>query len=233
MKVFAHRGISALHPENSQTALSHCNNAKMHGVEVDIFQVESEFYIVHDRWLTRTFNIDKKITELSTKEASKLLGRDGKPIPTLTWLIKEFAGKNLELNLELKQVRDIDLFIEQLFQLCIESNFPIELIIISSFNHQYLKAISEQQPEVKIGLLMANYPIDIGSTFHHFPIYSVHLDMDCISSELIQSIKQLGFPVYVFTVDQHSEIEWLHNNKVDGIFANNPENAYEIINKLI
>lgn len=233
MKVFAHRGISALYQENSQTAITACKGEAFFGVEVDLFQAEHDFYLMHDAWLSRVFGINKKVTEIADDELTGLICQDGNPIPNLEWLIAELADESLMLNIELKEIKDIDLFIERLSKYIDKYQFNPSNILISSFNHPYLQYISRQRPLWQLGLLLAHHPLDIKPYLTLMPLYSLHLCIEAISTELIQAAQQTGIQVYVYTVDQVIDIEFLYQSKVDGIFANHPAQAHKIINKLI
>jgi glycerophosphoryl diester phosphodiesterase len=57
--------------------------------------------------------------------------------------------------------------------------------------------------------------------------------MDAINARVIAEFKEKKLQVYVYTVDQAEDILWLAENKVDGIFANHPEQAYKIVNSLM
>ena len=233
MKIFAHRGISALYPENSQSAISACTNEFMHGVEIDLFQAEEDFFVVHDPWLSRLFGINKKITSASARSLKELVCQDNRPIPTLEWLLAHLADKNLTLNIELKTVLDIKHFIKKMNELIAKYQFPAHLLLISSFNHQYLATIHQQQPNWKLGMLIAHLPLSIEQYVNQLPLFSIHLCIDAISADLIKEIKQHKLQDYVYTVDQQEDIKWLAANKVDGIFANHPEQAHKIVNNLM
>ena len=232
MLIFAHRGESALHPENTQTAISHCNDEGMHGLEIDLFETPNDFVIFHDRWLTRLLNIDKHVTSLSEYDLDVIKGNDGLSIPNLEWLIRYCAPFKFILNIELKGLKSVTKFESELSRLCKKYDFDMNRIIVSSFNHQYLKQLSTLLPSLKLGLLLAINPIDINSLLNDFPIYSVHLDMDCIEPSIINRIHQENKKVFVFTIDHADEIEWLLNNGVDGIFANHPRQAFNIVQQL-
>ncbi|NVK26335.1 MAG: hypothetical protein HWE10_15505 [Gammaproteobacteria bacterium] len=229
MKVFAHRGISALFPENSQSAISACNDQPFAGIEVDVFQVEQEFFIVHDRWLTRLFGINKHIDQMTADEMRNLNCKDGLPIPTLDWLFQQLSGSQFDINLELKKIADIQLLLTTLDELCETHRVSQQQILLSSFNHTYLNNIAELQSNYKLGMLLSAHPVNISNLLNDFPLYSVHVDIDCISADLINSIKQHQLKVFVFTVDHESELLWLKQHDVDAVFSNNPLQAYNFI----
>ena len=229
MKVFAHRGESALYPENSRAAIAACDPSKMAGIELDLYQIEQEFVVFHDRWLTRILGIQKRTADLTQDELQRLIGRDDQPLPTLRWVLETHKDNSLELNLELKEISDIPYFSKTLYALCVEIGFDLGRILVSAFNHQYLQIMSQLAPGVRLGMLLASHPIDAKQSLLPFPLYSVHLDMSCISAALIQAYKALGLQVFVFTVDHELEIDWLIDAGADGIFANSPSDAFKII----
>ena len=229
MLVFAHRGESALHPENSKTAIAHCNDSQLDGLEVDIFETQSDFIIFHDRWLTRLLSIDKHVSQLSTYDLNSICGNDGNTIPNLEWLIQYCAPFNFTLNLEIKGLNDVSLFAKTLVSLCEQYGMDMRRLILSSFNHHYLAQLYQHLPDLRLGLLLTANPMNISSFLNDFPIYSVHLDMDCIDESIIKDIHKTNSKVFVFTVDHADEINWLFQQGVDGIFANNPRQAFNII----
>ncbi|MDC2889483.1 glycerophosphodiester phosphodiesterase [Psychrosphaera algicola] len=223
MKVFAHRGESAIYPENSQTAIQQCSRDGMDGIEIDLYQtVDDQFVVFHDRWMTRILGLNKRTVDLTASDLAQLNGKDDKPLPTLAWTLAALANSGLILNIELKNIHNIELFYRQLLEGCEQSQFDLNLIIISSFNHQYLADFAKLSSFIKLGLLLGTHPAGDDLLLPDFPIYSVHLDMDNISEALIRRYQQLGVHIYVFTVDQEEEIDWLYEMNVDGIFANNP-----------
>lgn len=233
MKVFAHRGFSALYPENSQTAIRASLDTKCTGIEVDIFQVEDEFFLVHDAWLSRLFGINKKLDQSSAKELYTLHCPDGLPIPTLSWLIETLAKTDKTVNIELKTITNIELFVAQLSDLMATFAMDRSQLLISSFNHPYLAQIQALKPSWKIGMLLAHHPLTVEPYISELTLHSMHFCIDAISAELVAQAKSYGLEVLVYTVDQQIDIEYLFHSQVDGIFANHPKQAHKIIKKLI
>ena len=230
MKIFAHRGISAIFPENSRSAINACVGQPFAGLEVDVFQVENEFFILHDHWLVRLFGIVKHINDLTTQEVRQLTCKDGQPVPTLDWLIQRLSNNELELNLELKKINNLDFFMAHLLRLCDKYAVNPNRLLISSFNHPYLLDIANKQPELRLGMLISAHPINITCLLNDFPLYSVHVDISCVTAELILQIHQNNLKAFVFTVDHQMDINWLKACNVDAIFANDPNQAYKFVN---
>ena len=232
MWVFAHRGESAIYPENSRDAILHCDNQEMHGIEIDLQQAGNQFIVFHDRWMMRVLGLQKRAVDLTEEDLSSILGRDGQPLPTLTWLLATAKAQDLWLNIELKNIQDVELFYQQLTNTAETLKFDLERLVISAFNHQYLMKLAALNSKLKLGLLCAHLPSDYHQFLPRFKLFSVHLDMNCIAADFVHYLQQRDLKVFVFNVDQASEIEWLFNQQVDGIFANDPRQAYKIINNL-
>lgn len=230
MKVFAHRGISALFPENSIAAFDHCLNLPVYGVEFDIREVDGQFVVFHDANLKRIFGVVQQLDELTKSELEKLLGQDGNPIPFLHHVLSIFQHSQHVINVELKSVGNAQAFLAELYRCCQQFKIPLSRFIISSFDHDLLARLNANDSELKLSPLM--YQITEPVEFA-FPIHSINLDLEFLTPDSIAIAQQYAVPIYVFTVDNEQDISWLLEHKVDGIFANHPSQATKIINKLI
>ena len=63
MKVFAHRGASGLHPENTRSAIIAALEIGVDGIEVDLQSTLDDFAVIHDTWLDRTTNGRGKVNK--------------------------------------------------------------------------------------------------------------------------------------------------------------------------
>lgn len=232
MLVFAHRGVSALHPENSQTALLACKETNIAGVEFDVFQSGDEFIVTHDRRLDRLFKLDRLAASLTIDEIAHLKCSDGNALPTLDWVFRSFRDSALVINIELKQVDDLQQLTHYIRESSRRHDFPLEQLLISSFHHTYLLQLSRSLPEVKLGLLLAAHPLNLSACVGQINVDSVHIDLNCANSLLIREVKSLGYKVFVYTVDHQDDIVWLYSERVDGIFANDPIQAHKIVTKM-
>ena len=232
MLVFAHRGESAHHPENSRTAIQACADIEIDGIELDIYQVGQQFVVFHDRWLTRELGMQKRILQLTEDELTNLIGRDGLPLPTLEWVMSTLANSTLTLNLELKFIAKMKDFTLELKRLCNRYAVSFDRLLVSSFNHKDLQDFHSHLPDVKLGLLIAHHPIALTQVLPGFPLFSIHLDMSCLSASLIAECRALGLEVYIFTVDHEDELSWLYEHNASGVFANDPRHAQQFIASL-
>ncbi|PKI14035.1 glycerophosphodiester phosphodiesterase [Colwellia sp. 12G3] len=231
MLIFAHRGVSAVEPENTLLAIQSAIDIKVDGIEIDIFEVENQFVVIHDRKLERTTSGSGLITQQTFDKIRQLDAGKGERIPTLEEVLAIIPPCCL-LNIELKGINNVSLLLE-----CIDnaiSRYGIESsqLLISSFNHQQLQQLSRQRPELAIGALTACLPIGYAKFATTLNAYSVHISIDVVNEHFVKDAHQRGLKVFVYTVDEHEDITMLVDLGVDGIFANNPKQARRYLQQI-
>jgi glycerophosphoryl diester phosphodiesterase len=86
-----------------------------------------------------------------------------------------------------------------------------------------LALFKNELPHVPRGLLVYGYPITLREMAKTFEPVSIHLHIDSVSRERIAEMQGLGFKVYVYTVNEPSDIETVRDMGADGVFSNYPE----------
>lgn len=221
MKVFAHRGASGHHPENTLLAIRHALHAGIDGIEIDIHQVEGKLVVIHDRWLQRTTSGVGQIKSHAFEELRRLDAGKGEVIPTLDEVLSLVAGQ-CTINIELKGVYDLPLLYQQLDYAQQHCFFTAQQLLISSFNHRLLQKVNQQRPQYPIGAITACYPVDYALFAQRLNAYSVHLNVNFISEHFIKDAHDRGLKVFVYTVDETEDIDTMKALGVDGIFSNYP-----------
>ena len=157
MWILGHRGASAAAPENTLAAFSLAMTQQATGIELDVYQVEDEIVIIHDRWLNRTTNGKGIVTSHPLSYLRSLDAGNGEVIPYLAEVF-EILPADAVLNVEIKHLSNVDSWLERIRQGLDQSGFPAENLIISSFNHRWIRQIKAAWPQVHIGALTATYP---------------------------------------------------------------------------
>lgn len=236
MKVFAHRGASALAPENTMAAIELALTMPLDGIEIDVYPIENDYIVIHDRWLTRTTGIAKRVDQVSLEDIRKLsagiFNGEQQSIPLLSEVLALPWGKKC-LNIELKHLVDSRHFLKYL-KLNINSNSHLteDNILISSFNHHYLKAIQKISTDYKLGWLTASNYLSYAQQAEQQKCFSINVDIDVIDQEMVKSAHALGLQIYVFTADALDDVNWLHSINVDGVFTNQPDKVCEFIQSI-
>ena len=68
MKIYAHRGSSGTHPENTIAAFKAAAKLPVHGVEFDIHMTDQELVVIHDETIDRTSNGTGFIKDMTLAE---------------------------------------------------------------------------------------------------------------------------------------------------------------------
>lgn len=231
MLIFAHRGASADAPENTLLAITEALAQQADGIEIDVYQVERSLIVIHDKWLHRTTNGHGQISDFTLSELRQLDAGKGEKIPTLDEVLDLVAGKT-RINIEVKGLTNIDLLLEVYVKAMNDWNFSREQIIISSFDHHLLKNLKSLEPDMLIGALTANNPIDYALFAENLGAYSVNADVSFLDQAFVNDAHQRGLKVYAYTVDQPADLKTLFNWGLDGVFCNAPALAKTYINSL-
>lgn len=232
MLIIAHRGASALAPENTLSAFGKALEAQADAIEIDVYQVDGELYVFHDRYLQRLTAQPGRFQDLSQAQIRTLsiFGQDS--VPTLKETLHHIAGRcvlNIELKGEIEQPKLFKL-LDFAIQQC---GFSEQTLLISSFNHHWLYAIKQVRPQTRIGALTASCPLDYATYASALHAYSAHIDVDVVNQAFVDDAHQRGLAVYVFTVDEAQDIIWLKKMGVDGIFTNHPQLSRNVLNQAL
>lgn len=224
MLVIAHRGASAIAPENTLMAIEKAIDMGVDGIEIDVHGVDDEVIVIHDRWLHRTTNGKGRISDLSFAELRKLDAGQGQQIPTL-WEVMALVGGRCSLNIELKGISDVIPILRLVDRAVAELGFSPNQFLLSSFNHHLLFEIKQIRPDLQVGALTASCPLDYAAFAAVLQAYSVHIELNFVNPAFVADAKEKGLQVYVYTVDELPDMEMLASWGVDGIFTNVPDRA--------
>ena len=101
MLIFAHRGASFEAPENTIAAFGRALDAQADGIEIDVYPLEDEWVVFHDRYLARLTAQQGRLQDITLAQlrALKVFGQH--PIPTLNEALDYISGRCI-VNIELK-----------------------------------------------------------------------------------------------------------------------------------
>ena len=157
--VIAHRGASAVAPENTLFAFALAVQQGANVIETDLwFSRDRELILIHDRNLKRTTGRDGFVTDLTsddvlttTVEVPQRSAPEPQTVPALTALLELAANANIALLLELKDPRfSIPSWARILVTLLAENDF-MSRVMITSFSTRCLLGIRDVCPELPVG----------------------------------------------------------------------------------
>ena len=236
--IAAHRGYSNRYPENTRIAFQKALKGS-DLLEFDVqFTKDGVAVVFHDETLQRTSNVtlleeflDKKpyyVHNFYYEELLKLdIGSwfrkgDIQRILTLDEVL-EFAVQNgICLNIEIKDmssVRDDNMIIKEIVKIIIKYNYE-KKVLISSFNHYYLKLMKQFSPSLSIAALTyKDHPKNLVDYLKDLDVNSYHINYSSVSKKIVQSLRKEDIFVGVYTVNQKARQKKLFDMGVRVIFS--------------
>ena len=205
-RLIAHRGFQSRYPENTLLAIDAALKMKVDAIEVDIRLVEDQLIVIHDRWLNKTTNGRGRISDKGLKELRALDAGKGQQIPLL-WEVLERVSGRCDINVELKSERTAMPVVVMLQRAIKTLGFSLQQFLLSSFNHHLLNEIKQQDPNWRVGALIACLPLEYAAFAKKLDAYSVHIDVDFVNKAFVEDAHSRGLKVFVYTVDEEEDID--------------------------
>lgn len=234
-KIFAHRGIPTLAPENTMPAFNAVVENGLKWIETDLSITKDEdVFIIHDDKLDRTTDKTGSIETVDTdvvKSADAGSWYDakfaGEKIPTLAQLIEFLNQNKINANIELKGVvgDDANYLADKLvlkFSKALENLDDDIDLIISSISPIMLEKMYKLNPELKYAVLFEHQAIqdDWNLIMQACNAKIIHPDDTDLTQEKIAMMKKYGYQINVWTVYDKKRAKQLFDWGVDGIFTN-------------
>jgi len=218
----AHRGLSSYYPENTMAALrgsiGHCDF-----IEVDVqLSKDAKAVIIHDDTLERTTNASGKVSEFSFEELAKLDYGDGEQLLTLHDALKFVKDNKLYINVEIKDIHECfnDELVVDIVLNIIRSLDVQDRVIISSFRHEYLPLCKQRLNIPTAALIENEHPKNLIKYLKKLGVDSYNPDDELVDAKIVKELKEAGFFVIVYTVDDKKRAKELFDMGVNGIFTN-------------
>lgn len=226
LKCIAHRGgplvAGAALPENSIAAITRALSLGVDAIEIDVFHVDGELFVTHDRRLGRTVSGEGVITKLSLDYIRQQQLGNGEPVPTLQQVL-ELIGDSVLLNIEIKGINTVPRLAQVLREYVSDCQGSYEQYLISSFDHQQLFQSMQQLPEVKRGVLIEGIPLDYAACCEPLKAYSFNTHLSFITPELLADARKRGLQNWVYTVNHEDDWARMKELGVDAVFTDKPD----------
>ena len=224
--IIGHRGAAGERFENSIEGFEHALGLDIAAIEIDIRQLGSEFWVMHDNDLERLTGASGFFHDLT--DPSRLRLRNGEPIPSLRQVLDLTWGK-MPLNIEIKSVTDLRLLLDLLAEYpAAEPRDDIPWNLISSFNLRAIVRLRQLDCPWPLAPISHGVPIQVASQLADISPYSWHFDNEYVDFELVESLRQQGVPSFVFTVNDVERARLLKQRGVAGIFTDYPSNMVQL-----
>jgi glycerophosphoryl diester phosphodiesterase len=233
MQVYAHRGASAVAPENTLAAFDRA--AGVAGfVELDVQRCRSgELVVVHDTTLDRTTDVETVFPDRPARAVGDFTLAELRRLDAGSWFSTEFAGERIPTLAEVLDFlrdRDLGLLLEakspepgaagQIADELLRNRWILrDRLVVQSFDDDFVREFRSVFPRATLGLLGA--PADVEPWVrivdqinpHHVELQQSYVD----------SIHNAGLSVNPWTVDEPADIARMIDLGVDGIITNTPD----------
>ncbi|HEX2069232.1 MAG TPA: glycerophosphodiester phosphodiesterase family protein [Actinomycetota bacterium] len=241
--VVAHRGASALYPENTLQAFEGAIKAGADLVELDVrLTSDGVPVILHDLDVSITTDGTGRVHELTLADIKRLdasKGRDDRTeVPTLQEALELLSGR-AGVNIEIKNLPEEPAFdspkeaaVEKTLDALQEIGFSGP-VVVCSFNWLSIERVRELEPSVPTGFLTIA-AIDPWASLTYVKARGHSLTLPHVAAlesageEFVHAAHADGIRIGTWTVDEAGMIERLFEMGVDALATNDPATAVPI-----
>ena len=243
VRTAAHRGASAVAPENTLAAVRRAISLGTDLIELDVQRSkDGALVLLHDSTLTRTTNVRQVfpgrgpwlVREFTLEEIQRLdAGRwkspdfAGERVPTLEEAIQVVRPSRAGLQLELKATASLPGMVPELVVALraisgyVDSAARTRRLVVQSFDHESMRRHKELEPSVPVGLLgaPARSRLPMLSTWAD-QVNPAHRRVD---ASYVSAVHDQGMECLVWTVNREPAMRRALDMGVDGVITDHPD----------
>jgi len=220
-----HRGSKGYIAENTIESINHAILLGVDGIEIDIFKcLSGELVLSHENNLKRLTGKSAQLEKLTLNELKKFLVFGKYKIPTLTDVLT-IIKTPLFVNIELKGLNIAQATSKIISDISTSTSWSLEHFIVSSFNWDELELFRSIDKNTPVGVLVSksmsiNEAIEFGKKIN---AQVIHPNFKLLNDKAVKKIKNNGFKIYTWTVNDEDDINFMKKLKVDGIISDYPD----------
>ena len=233
-EVVAHRGYSAVAPENTLAAIREAIKSGASGCEFDVYACRGgTVVLMHDKTVDRTTNGMGPVTELSLKQLQQLDAGSwkharyaGECVPTLTEALNLLKGTGCQPVIEIKMEGISKQVVDDVRTLNM-----VDQVAVIAFSETVVREIRELEPLITCAWLcsktLVGTPTEQADWLEaradacHAKLLDLNFNM--LSPELIVELKSRGLGVWTWTVNEAVVMRALRQWGVDSITTDRPD----------
>jgi glycerophosphoryl diester phosphodiesterase len=229
-RVVAHRGYSAIAPENTLAATTAGAKVGSDWVETDVAtNADGVPYILHDNTVDRTTDGTGALPALGSAYLDGLDAGSwfspsftGQPLPSLDALLDEVKRGGAKLLLEVKGP-ETEAEVARIVA-AVRAKGLAGRTLMQSFDENVVKASIKADPEIPVALLRSTLDADPVAKAKELGVVAYNPAWTAIKPrpEVIEALNDAGIAVMPYTVDSAAEWPLMRDAGVDGIITNRP-----------
>ena len=227
--IIAHRGATALQPENTLAAIREAAKLGVKWVEFDA-QVTADggVVVMHDHTVDRTTEGTGPVAMKATRDMLCLRTRDpsGQSISEhKVPLVEDALDLSFQLGLgvvlEIKATWGIDAQDARTICAVVPNPAPANLLV-TSFSVPALLAVAEARPDLPLGLAVLRAPVDPVATAKSLSLTAVHCNAPYTTAADISALRAASLHVSVATVNDAAEARRFLDAGAHGVMTDIP-----------
>lgn len=228
MEIWAHRGASSRHPENTIAAFKAAVAAGADGVEFDVQLTHDGVpVVIHDEKVDRTHEGEgwvqsHTLTQLQTLKSRLKKNPDptSTRIPTLVEVLDLLQPGPQRINIELKNsVKPYKTLESKVLKLVAERQLT-DRVVLSSFNHYSLQRLREKGWAGELAAVYDGMLREPWRYFRELDVQAVHPPRQALMVPgYVTRAHRAGFQVRIWTVNKSAQRQRCQRLGVDGIFT--------------
>jgi len=232
-RLIGHRGAAGHAPENTLVSMQKAFDLGARWVEVDVkLSADGACVLMHDATLERTTDGHGRVADATLAAIKPLdagcwfdVGFAGERVPTLAELVTFLHERGMGLNLELKptpgQERETGREVAREFLELWPAELPAP--VISSFRPEALETFGEVAPGFERALLVPRLVGDWRKLAEIAGAASMHCGWRHLRRREVDEMREAGYPVRVYTVNDRETAEKFYRWGVETIITDYPE----------
>ncbi|KAI0450271.1 PLC-like phosphodiesterase [Xylaria acuta] len=242
-QTIGHRGFKAAAPENTMAAFKAATEAGVDALETDLHLTRDGVVVLcHDETLQRCYGNKARVRDLDWSEISQLrtLREPHQPMPRLIDLLEYLDQPGLEdiwLMLDIKTHDDAEEIMQRTAAALgsVSSKRPWNTRVTPCcWDATYIKLSMKYLPDYHI--THVGFSTAYARHLTDIPNISFSMLRHTIASPFggcfLKDMKKLGIPVYVWTVNEESWMEWSIRKDLTGVITDEVALFHEVCNRM-
>lgn len=158
-----------------------------------------------------------------------IAGFAGLKIPSLAEALELTKKLGWKVNIEIKDAtgKACDPWIVEKTAALVRDLGMAQSVIVSSFNHEYLRRMKRAAPEIRVAALIDEPVPDPVSLLSGLGAVALNPNLEYLDEATVREVRSAGYGALVWTVNEKTDMETLINWGVTGLITDFPDRALE------
>jgi glycerophosphoryl diester phosphodiesterase len=202
MKIIGHRGAAGLALENSRAALLAAIEQGVDVIEFDVRRTaDNHLVVIHDKTTERVSKDKRLVREQTLVELRKFSLSNGEKVMTLDEALDTLD--RTPVIIELKDRGSVDEL------LLVLKKHPKAQASVASFQHEELRHVRRELPDIPTYVLEHYAPVDIVHTAHNLRATGIGLNKWLMNPLTYWLAKRYHLKIYLYTVDSRVLVRFM------------------------